>query len=444
MVDKLKAANNSRKCLTAAGILLFLFMLLLNGMTPYVADDYAYMISFYDQWWIEDLKDVVYSMYAHSHSMNGRIISHAFGQIFMIWPKPVFNVCNALVYVSLMYLLYRLANFRHKRNLLLFAGICMSFWLFMPVFGQVALWQLGAVNYLWALLGGVVYLSPFVYHFLYRRELLPRLWQRVIFCFFALLFGMYTEITSFIALFLGAVLVVLARAVKKESIKSWLIFPVVIAAVGYLLLMGMPAEKAAKQSALTLSVFLSNFVDATRMLKTHGLVLLFVWSVLFVLGIYEKVSAERLWLSGLCCFGAIAANYMLSVAKYYPERCICTTITLLILACAVMVPELIGSRAEVVCACGGSILLIAFVFSAVVGTYDVRQTYVRFTWRESAIQEHIAAGELDLTLPLIIPSTPYSAYWGLVDLNTETSQTWPNNYMSTYYGVDSILGEGEK
>lgn len=440
-MDKLKEVNSSRKCLIAAAALLFLFMLLLNGLTPYVADDYAYMISFYDQWWIENLMDVVYSMYVHSFTMNGRIISHAFGQAFMIWPKFVFNLCNALVYVALMYFLYRVANFKRKRNLLLFAGICMSFWFFMPVFGQVALWQLGSVNYLWALLAGIFYLFPFVYRFVYRRELLPKLWQKVLFCLFALPLGMYTEITSFIALFLGAVLLLLTGVVKKESLKSWLVFPVVIAAAGYLLLMSMPAEKAAKQSSISISVFLSNFVDATNMLKAHGLVLLLVWIVLFVLGIYEKASAERLWLSGLFCFGAVSANYMLTVAKYYPERCICTTITLLILACAVLIPELIGTRVEIVCACGGSVLLVAFAFSLLVGTYDIWQSHRGFVRREAAVQQHIEAGELDIALPLIIPSTQYSAYWGLADLSTETAQTWPNNYMATYYGLKSILGE---
>ena len=439
-MDKLKTVNSSRKCLAAAAGLLFLFMLLLNGLTPYVADDYAYMISFYDQWWIEDLADVVYSMYAHSFSMNGRIISHAFGSAFMIWPKPVFNLCNALVYVALMLLLYRVANFKHKGNLLLFAGVCMSFWLFMPAFGQVALWQIGSVNYLWALLAGIIYLSPFIYRFVYRRELLPKLWQKALFCLFALPLGMYTEITSFIALLLGAALLVLAKAVKKASLKSWLLLPTAIAAAGYLLLMSMPAEMESKGATSSPSLLLWNFTEATNMLRDYGLVLLFAWAVLFVLGLYEKAPAERLWLSGLFCFGAVSANYMLTVAKYLPERCLCTTVTLLILACAVLVPELIGTKAEKVCACGGSALLVAFAFSLVTGTYDIWISHTELAMREAAIQQHIEAGELDITLPLIIPSTQYSAYWGLVDLNTETSQSWPNNYMATYYGLKGILG----
>lgn len=440
-MDKLKEVNSSRKCLLAAAALLFLFMLLLNCLTPYIADDYAYMISFYDQWWIENLMDVVYSMYAHSFSMNGRIISHTFGQAFMLCPKLVFNLCNALVYTALMFFLYRASNFKRKGNLLLFMGICMSFWLFIPAFGQVALWQLGSVNYLWALLAGIIYLSPFIYWFAYRRDPLPRLWQKVLFCLFALPFGMYTEITSFIALFLGAALLVMTKVLKKGSLKSWLFFPTVIAAAGYLLLMSMPAERAAKQSDLNISAFLSNFMNATEMLKTYGLVLLLVWTTLFVLGIYVKISAERLWLSGLFFLGAVSANYMLTVARYYPERSMCTTITLLILACAFLVPDLIGSRAEIVCACGGSVLLVTFAFSLLLGTYDIRRSYVKFIVREAVIQQHIEAGELDITLSPIIPSTQYSAYWGLTDLNTETSQTWPNNYMSAYYGLNSILGE---
>lgn len=439
-MDKLKALNSSRKSLIAAAALLFLFMALLNGMTPYVADDYIYMFSFYDKQQVENLTDVARSMYVHSFAMNGRVVSHFFGQLFMIWPKWVFNLCNALVYAALMFFLYRMANFKHQGNLLLFAGICMAFWYFMPTFGQVALWQLGSVNYLWALLAGTVYLSPFVYRFVYRRDLLPRLWQKILFCVFALPVGMYSEVTSFISLFLGVVLLALTWAVKKESLKSWLIFPVVIAAAGYLLLMNMPAEMGAKQSDFSITVLLSNFANATNMLKTYGLTLLIAWAVLFIVGLYEKISADRLWLSGVFTFGAVSANYMLTVAKYYPERCFCTTVTLLILACAVLAPGLIETRAQILCACGGSALLVAFAFSLVMGTYDIGKTYLSFTQREAAVRQHIEAGEMDITLPIIVPSTQHSAFWGLRDLAADTSQTWPNMSMAEYYGIGSILG----
>lgn len=439
-MEKLKEINSSRKCLTAAAALLFLFILLLNCLTPYVVDDYIYMFSFYNGQRIRNLTDVAYSMYAHSFSMNGRIVSHTFEQVFILWPKLVFNLCNALVYVALMYFLYRVANFKHKRNVLLFVGICMAFWYFVPAFGQIALWQDGSVNYLWALFAGVVYLSPFVYRFVYRRELLPRLWQKALFCLFALLFGMYSESTSFIALFSGVVLLVLAKIEKKASIKSWLVYASAAAAAGYLLLMSMPAERTAKQAAITVGVLAANFIHATNMLKNHGLVLIVAWIALFVLGLYEKISAERLLLSALFSFGAISANYMFTVAAYYPERCFCTTAVLLILACAVLVPELIGTGAEVVCACGGSVLLVTFAFSLIAGTYDIGRSYRRFTEREAVIQQHLAAGELDITLPLINPSTKYSACFGLRDLSTETSQIWPNDSMARYYGLESILG----
>lgn len=439
-MDKLKEINSSRKCLIAAAALLFLFILLLNFLTPYAVDDYVYAFSFADGHRIVSVVEIVDSMYAHSFKMNGRIISHTIEQVFMLCPKAIFNLCNALVYTALMFALYKAANFKRKRNVLLFVGICMAFWYFLPVFGQTALWQVGSVNYLWALSAGTVYLSPFVCRFIYQREILPRPWQKTLFVLFALPFGMYTEVTSFIAVFLGIVLLVLAKLVRKESIKSWLICPTVIAAAGYLLLMSMPAERNAKQAAFTIKILLNNFINATNMLKTHGLVLLVVWMVLFVLGIYEKVSAERLWISALFSFGAIAANYMLIAAAFYPERCFCTTTTLLILACAVLVPELIGTRAEAVCACGGGVLLVVFAFSLVIGTTDIGRSYMRFTEREAVIRQHIAAGELDITLPLINPSTKYSACFGLRDLSTETSQTWPNVSMAKYYGLESILG----
>ncbi len=87
-----------------------------------------------------------------------------------------------------------------------------------------------------------------------------------------------------------------------------------------------------------------------------------------------------------------------------------------------------------------SVLTVAFALSLISGTYSIWQSHVDFKMRETAIYAALEAGERDLRLPVIHASTPYSAYWGLLDLNTEQTDTWPNLHIADYYGADTVIG----
>lgn len=257
-----------------------------------------------------------------------------------------------------------------------------------------------------------------------------------------LAFGLYSEITSFIGTALAAAFLIAAAAAKKGRVRCWLWIPVGLSAAGYAALLTMPAELGAKQASLTLRVLLNNFDRSTRMLQTHALPLLIVWAVLFALGLYARLSRERLTLSFLLAGAAVAANYMLTAASYYPERCAVTTVTLLILACAAPAAALCRTRFQTVCACGCGALAVLFAFSLLLGTADILRTNADYRLRELTVaQAKEAGGPTDLTLCRITASTKYSPFYGQKDLDTEDRAMWPNWQMSVYFGVDSILGQ---
>jgi hypothetical protein len=422
-----------------AGVL-FAFALLLNCLTPYVADDYNYRLSLLTKTVNRNLMDVAQSMYVHCFTMNGRVVSHTLEMIFLLMPKFVFNVCNAAVLTALVWGMSRVASCGRRHNVLLMAAVAMGLWYFTPAFGQVMLWQVGALNYLWGLLAGLALMVPYICRYVRGREFLPKTWMKVLFSILSIFIGMYTEITSFIAILLSLILLLWAIGEKKVTVKTWLWIPLILAVVGFLIMMEMPAETAAKQGDLTLETLLKNFNTATTMLETSLLKLGVAWAVLFTLGCWMKAEKERLVLSGVLTFGAVAANYMLIVASYYPERCMCTSTMLLLLSCAVLVPELMKTKGGVVCACGCAALTILFLFRLVPGTYDIYKTYVDFQARQEIIYEKIQEGETDLVLPCVHASTKYSAFAGTKDLDTEDAETWPNNAMAEYYGVEHIWG----
>ncbi len=441
-LSKKKAFYNSGLWFGVVSVVFFAVMFFFNHLTPYVADDYVYMFNFRDGTPIADggILDIFRSMYGHSLCMNGRAVSHGFEQLFMLYPKFVFNLVNTFLWVFMVYTIYRISNYGKKHNFLLYLGIGMAVWYYTPSFGQVYLWQVGSVNYLWGMMWGLLFIAPFVYRFTHGKDLLKHGWQKVVFCILSVIVGYYIEITSFIVILLAVIFLVLIPVMGKGKKFSWLTVATVMAIIGYILLLMMPTEVGAKQAQMDIGRLIDNIRSVTTLLKTHTMPIMAVWAVFFVLGLTGKIAKERLILSGVFAFGAVSAAYMMIIARYIPDRCMITTTVLAIIAVAVLIPELLKERSLNVTLIYGVLLSIVFAFSFVEGGCDIVKSHMQVSEREAVIEQKKAAGELDLQLPLIKWETKYSPFYALIDMQTATHDTWPNNQMSHYYGVNSIIG----
>ena len=86
-------------------LLVFLAMLVMSCLTPMLADDYSYSFSFAEFGKrIQSLSDVFQSLAAHRQQINGRMFSHFLAMVFLMLPKLVFNLCNALIAVLQLHL----------------------------------------------------------------------------------------------------------------------------------------------------------------------------------------------------------------------------------------------------------------------------------------------------------------------------------------------------
>ena len=133
-------------------ILIFLSMLILNYLTPILADDYSYSIA-YDYTRITNLVDIIKYQSHHYMTWGGRSVAHTIVQIFLIMPKWIFNICNSGVYTAIVYLIYLLAKDNKKKDkpsIMLLIHLLIFF--FVPVFGQNCLWLDGSCNYIWTML----------------------------------------------------------------------------------------------------------------------------------------------------------------------------------------------------------------------------------------------------------------------------------------------------
>lgn len=444
-MKQIEGWNRDRRgvwCFAAVAVVLFFC---LNRLTPYVADDYIYMYSFADRARLTSLGQLFESMYWHCFKMNGRLIAHALAQFFLMFPKWVFDAVNAAVLSGLLLGMYRLVNRGEKTNLLLLLGMSAAFWRYLPAFGQVMLWEVGAINYAWALVLGLVYLTPFVRFCLEGEPPAWKSWQKGLFLLFGVVFGSYTEVTSFIGIFLGILLLLAGRLLnggKRAGRVRWLAGAVGTACVGYVILLLMPAELSAKAGGFSFGALLQNIVTVTELMERYQLTLLVVWVCAFLLGVGLEAEPRRLALSFLLFLGGVAANYMLIVADYAPERCLCTSTMLFILATGAVVPALLKTkrwetRLPALCLCGA--LCGMCLLSLVTGVYDIYETNRQFTHREAQIVAAREAGETEVTVALIEPATKYSVFWGTKFLDTEDNDTWPNRNMAFYYGI-RILG----
>lgn len=415
----------------------FLWMLALNRMTPYICDDYTYMNSFLTGQRLGSLWEIIPSMYRHSFTMNGRLISHGLEQVFMLMPPIVFDVVNGAVFVLTLYLVHRLCA--GGQDLRLFGAVFCMFWLFTPDFGQVALWQVGAVNYFWSLTACVLFFAPALIRFQTGRDILKNKLHWALFCIYSFFFGWYNEIASFVGLCMVICLVILDVWMNKSRFQPWRLLPVLFGFVGFAVMLSAPAQSANKQeAALTLYVLLRRFVSYSLKFGALFAPLLAAFAWLLYKGVREKLPVKTLTLAGLFALAGICANYMPIVAAYYPRRCMCTSALMLIMGCCFLAAPLMKQKAVRV---GCAVLAVLTLFAGALGLWDVADSYRQFRLREETIAASIEAGQLDVTANVVQSHTPYSGFWGLRDLSTEDTQTWPNYDMARFYGIDSILGE---
>ena len=416
---------------------IFLWMLALNRMTPYICDDYTYMNSFLTGERLQSLWEIIPSMYRHSFTMNGRLISHGLEQVFMLMPPIVFDVVNGAVFVLTLYLVHRLCA--GGQDLRLFGAVFCMFWLFTPDFGQVALWQVGAVNYFWSLTACVLFFAPALIRFQTGRDILKNKLHWALFCVYSFFFGWYNEIASFVGLCMVICLVILDVWMNKSRFQPWRLLPVLFGFVGFAVMLSAPAQSANKQeAALTLYVLLRRFVSYSLKFGALFAPLLAAFAWLLYKGVREKLPVKTLTVAGLFALAGICANYMPIVAAYYPRRCMCTSALMLIMGCCFLAAPLMKQKAVRV---GCAVLAVLTLFAGALGLWDISDSYRQFRLREETIAASIEAGQLDVTANVVQPHTPYSGFWGLRDLSTEDTQTWPNYDMARFYGIDSIIGE---
>lgn len=432
---------NEKRFGRMTGVLLgamFLLMLVLNILTPKMADDFAYSYSFATREPLTNVFQIFPSLLAHAQNMNGRLFAHFFAQLFLMLPGGIFDVVNALVFVGQTYLIYRITLGRDRQNPLLLLALFGAAWVFTPAFGQVNLWLDGACNYLWCTAFGLLFLLPYADAFLLDKHIESKPLQALFFPF-AILAGGFLENGSAAVFGMSVLLLLLIRFIGKQRPKTYLIFGSLGAFLGYLSIYLAPAEWANKSTAFSLSVLADNFTRALEMYKELA-PLLIALAVLLTLALLRKTDKKRIWLALVFVAGSLAANFMLTFAGYYPERCASSCVIFLLAADGILLQSLWQTSLREGCAALLSVVLLLFSYGAVTGSLDILRVDRAIARNAAYIEECKAAGEMNVTLPMVAAKTKYCALYDLKYLGTEVPEDWPNVSMAMYYGIDSVIG----
>lgn len=429
--------NTSRVTLYAVCTIILLLMLLCNFRTNLVADDYTYCFSFADSSRIDSVFDIIPSMAAHRLSMNGRIAAHSLVQLFLLLPLPVFKVLNSLMFVALVWLMYRLSRTDGAQNALLLLTLFGGLWVLQSDFGQVFLWLDGAVNYLWCAVLSLLFLMPYVNKFLSGRDL--GVLGTVCFTLFSFVVGGYSENSTVAIIFMALLLLMLTLFYKRDRLKLWCLLSLSAAMLGFMLMMLAPAEFQNKSAEFSLQALLWNFQYALTVYWQFWPLLL-SFALLYTAAVKTGTEKSHRLLSLVFLGGSLAGHFVLTFASYIAQRSTYISLVLLLIACCILFERLFSGRLKLWLSAMSAVCLAFTLYWGCVGVADINRTYQHLSFNEELLLECAGKGEMDVQLPCYYAETKYSAITGLAYLDTEDTEFWANQYMADYYGVDTIIG----
>lgn len=421
---------------------LFVLMLVLNFLTPMIVDDYGYATQGHS------IGDAFASEYQQYMTWTGRSPAHLLLRIFLLMPKAVFNVCNAAMYVVLTLLVYKFANAHRKPYnvpLFLFCGLLL--WQFVPVYGQVFLWETGSFNYLWGMTAILTFLFPY-----YSALLSPEPAERRKPLFFIGLFflgvlaGWSNENTSF-GVLIALVAFFIAFRRQRKPFQKWMFVGLAANVIGFSLLMLAPGNQIrAAQSTPPPSMALelvNRVVRCTKAINTHfSLALILVIVIICILAFQQK-NHRLAAIGGFFAVLGILVVYMMIATPEFPPRSMFGASIFLVLALAITFMGIQDDTSWVRTASAALILVFCmqFVFTLIPALMDNGLVYTQAKTRNRYIALQKDRGMEDITLPMLIqnPQSKYNPHFDLLDI-TEDEAFWTNQNLAQYYGVSSLRG----
>lgn len=467
----------------------FIVILVLTWLTPLVGDDFIYCFSDASSK-IKPLNlyDIYQNMRAQRNYVSARVVNHFLLQLFLMYPKPVFNIVNAAVCTLSAVAFYRFFKTEdEKKNLfLLIAGIALV-WCLMPVFGQIYLWTDGACNYGWTIALMLWVLLPY-YGFYVKGSHTLKGFGAAAWLTGSLVFGACSENGSLAGIGIALVLLVLSYIDGRKK-SGLLVSGLALTCAGYAFLMSAPTIRDNKVGdgisvlgralgylspwmiAVGVALF-AVFVFFAVKGKYTGVLLgtvICAWAAGFAFLLPEDglLGAVSAWYENLLTLGAVYASVLVLALRkrtgikkiivsvlfglagvctiaaalfgvYFAARQSCYCVILLVLAILIPASDFelkLPLRAAV------AVLTVLFVAFAALGAADIISVHNQEKANNALMEAAKSEGRREITLKMYKFRTKYTPLYGVEDLGIEPAECWVNRYKADYYGFDLIRGE---
>lgn len=237
-MQKVKEIFKNNKALIITFFTIFVLLLIINSLTIWAADDYA----FYNNVWLGESKFSFLRIYerttAFYFAWTGRYLSTFINYIFLYFPKPIFNVVNSLIYTGLIYLIYKMVKKDDKKttdkeNALLVTTIFGLTWVLVPSVGQVMFWQIGAVIYLWMYFLLALLVTYYIRLLRKQKTLKDNIINIILITILGLAAGNGFETNSLVLLMFIFLSIFYIRFIKKEKLPKVAIFGFIASLIGF-------------------------------------------------------------------------------------------------------------------------------------------------------------------------------------------------------------------
>ena len=437
-----------KKPLIVVIILLYCFVLICNFLTPYQADDFIYHYRFDNGERIEHISDIIPSLVTHAKAINGRTTAHFFVHLFEMLPKTLFNFINSAVFISLLFIMHKfILSLRSKISIFMLLLIFLSVWVFTPAFGEVFLWLDGSVNYLWAIVLNLLFLSPYCALFMgakdsfnnFKAHKYAVLFLQLCYILLSFLAGSFQETMSSASFMISIAFMLFTHFYDKKKVN--LIYKVASIAFfcGLLFMAIQPAEISVKSSTTSFVTIFHSFLTMMERFEDSW-ILIFMFFICFTICLLKHCDPKQLILSGIFMFGFICSNGVMIFAKIYPSRCASPSIVLILIADWQLLVQIykLGLKKHVICI--SVLLCVSALYFVIIGTSDIVSTFIQFKANETTIISSRENNIQEIYLPELHGCTKYSVAY---DMIFPSPIDWVNSSMCKYYGVEHIVGYDE-
>ncbi|OOM78988.1 hypothetical protein CLPUN_17150 [Clostridium puniceum] len=446
-----------RKTLFIATIIFFAAaMYILNCLTPLIADDYAWGYISGTGTRIENLKDILLSMYNFYFNWRGRIGGEFYNQLFTLAGKPIFNIFNTIIYIINTLLIYHICIETKKIKVSLYIGINLLLWFFVQDYGQVMFWISGACNYLWAITPILIIILIFRKYSINQEVIKNNLINTFIICIVGILAGWSSENGS------AGMLVILTLYLvyyyfNNIKISTYIISGYIGSLIGYALLIGAPGNfvrKAVEQSAVNTSIIFRIFM-ITYFWVAYLFVIFIILSIVFFIGkrYFDLKKNNSIYQAAIFIIASLGAAYCMIASPISPERTWFSVVVFLIISIGILYDKfdfkavnvdkntiLMLRRLVLAVIIFASCNFIVMYLDTTISTYEIM---VQTNQRKQYILNEKAKGNLDVSVPIISHKYPllagHDAMHGLSDITTDPNH-YANKAVCNYYGINSITG----